>query len=69
MKIDDLSRNQRNIIAILEKVKEGTTSELIKELELPRRTFLDNIKNFGTVSGERESQKYRIECDTESDKN
>ena len=43
MKIDDLSRNQRNIIAILEKVKEGTTSELIKELGLPRRTFLDNI--------------------------
>ena len=43
MKIDDLSRNQRNIIAILEKVKEGTTSELTKELGLPRRTFLDNI--------------------------
>ena len=43
MKINDLSRNQRNIIAILEKVKEGTTSELTKELGLPRRTFLDNI--------------------------
>ena len=40
MKIDDLLRNQRNIIAILKKV---TTSELTKELGLPRRTFLDNI--------------------------
>jgi predicted transcriptional regulator len=44
MKINDLSRNQRNIILILEKVKEGTSSELTKETGLPKTTFLDNVK-------------------------
>ena len=28
MKVDDLSRNQRNIIALLEIIKEGSSSEL-----------------------------------------
>jgi len=44
MKIDDLTRNQKNIIAVLEIVKEGTSSELAKETGLPKTTFLDNVK-------------------------
>jgi serine/threonine-protein kinase HipA len=43
MKIDDLSRNQRNIIALLEIIKEGSSSELSQKLGLPKRTFLDNV--------------------------
>ena len=42
MKVDDLSRNQRNIIALLEIIKEGSSSELSQKLGLPKRTFLDN---------------------------
>ena len=43
MKVDDLSRNQRNIIALLEIIKEGSSSELSQKLGLPKRTFLDNV--------------------------
>ena len=43
MKVDDLSRNQRNIIALLEIIKEGSSSELSQNLGLPKRTFLDNV--------------------------
>ena len=43
MNLDDLNRNQRSIIEAINKLEECSLSELLKEIEIPKRTLIDNL--------------------------